>query len=385
MAADIADLQRIADSPNTDDVRTSGVDTATFAAPTGREENWRFSPMRRLRPLLAGTPSDAHLTWESRLPDGVELVTVDADDPALDAVPAPVDYIAELARRNSGGAAVIRIPKAAEPTDPVIIRLSGTDAQSLVWGHVVVEVGEHARARVILDHSGSARYAANVSVLVSDGASLEFIHVQDWTDDSLHSAHVGVRVGRDARYKSMQVSLGGSVVRIVETVTFDGPGGDAELNGLYFADAGQHLEHRLYIEHQQPNCRSRVAYKGALQGASARTVWVGDVFIDAGAEGTDTYEINRNLVLSEGARADSIPNLEIETGQIIGAGHASATGRFDDEQLFYLRSRGIPADEARRLVVRGFFADLIGRMGEPELQERLMGRIEARLAAAGVL
>jgi len=384
MAAVIADPQLIADTPDTN-VRKQGVDSATFAAPTGREENWRFSPMRRLRPLFAGTPSDAHLDWESRLPDGVELVTVDADDPALETVPAPVDYIAELARRNSGGAVVIRIPKAAEPADPVVIRFTGPQAQSLVWGHVVVEVGEQARARVILDHSGSAQYAANVSVMVGDGAALDLVHVQDWTDDSLHSAHVATRLGRDARYKSMQVSLGGSVVRIVETVTFDGPGGDAELNGLYFADAGQHLEHRLFIEHQEPNCRSRVAYKGALQGASARTVWVGDVFIGASAEGTDTYEINRNLVLSEGARADSIPNLEIETGQIIGAGHASATGRFDDEQLFYLRSRGIPADEARRLVVRGFFADLIGRMGEPELQERLMGRIEARLAAAGVL
>ena len=384
MSAVIADPRQTADAPDTE-ASTSAVDTMTFAAPTGREENWRFSPMRRLRPLLADTPSDAHLTWESRLPDGVELVTVDADDPALDAVPAPVDYIAELARRNSCGAVVIRVPKAAELTEPVVIRLTGTDAQSVVWGHIVIEIGEHAQARVVLDHSGNAQYAANVSALVGDGASLEFVHVQDWTDDSLHSAHVAIRVGRDARYKSMQVSLGGSVVRIVETVTFDGPGGDAELNGLYFADAGQHLEHRLFIEHQQPNCRSRVSYKGALQGASARTVWVGDVFIGAAAEGTDTYEINRNLVLSEGARADSIPNLEIETGQIIGAGHASATGRFDDEQLFYLRSRGIPADEARRLVVRGFFADLISRMGEPELQERLMVRIEARLAAAGVL
>jgi len=380
----IADPRQTADTSDTES-STSTVDTMTFAVPTGREENWRFSPMRRLRPLLAGTPSEADLTWDTVLPEGVELVSVDADDPALDAVPAPVDHLCELARRHSGGAVVVRIPKAAELSDPVVIRLTGEDAQSLVWGHLVVEVGEHAQARVILDHSGSAQYAANVSVLVGDGATLDFVHVQDWTDDSLHSAHVAVRVGRDARYKSMQVSLGGSVVRIVETLTFDGPGGDAELNGLYFADAGQHLEHRLFIEHQQPNCRSRVSYKGALQGASARTVWVGDVFIGATAEGTDTYEINRNLVLSEGARADSIPNLEIETGQIIGAGHASATGRFDDEQLFYLRSRGIPADEARRLVVRGFFADLIGRMGEPELQERLMGRIEKRLAAAGVL
>ena len=114
------------------------------------------------------------------------------------------------------------------------------------------------------------------------------------------------------------------------------------------------------------NCRSRVTYKGALQGEGAHTVWVGDVLIRADAEGTDTYELNRNLVLTDGARADSVPNLEIETGEIAGAGHASATGRFDDEQLFYLQARGIPEDEARRLVVRGFFAELVQQIGVPD-------------------
>ena len=109
-------------------------------------------------------------------------------------------------------------------------------------------------------------------------------------------------------------------------------------------------------------------------------MWVGDVLIRASAEGTDTYELNRNLVLTEGARADSVPNLEIETGEIKGAGHASATGRFDDQQLFYLMARGIPEDEARRLVVRGFFASVVGRIGVPEVQERLMAAIERELA-----
>ncbi len=97
------------------------------------------------------------------------------------------------------------------------------------------------------------------------------------------------------------------------------------------------------------------------------------------AEGTDTYESNRNLVLTDGGRADSVPNLEIETGEIVGAGHASTTGRFDDEQLFYLMSRGIPEDEARRLVVRGFFAELIRKIGVPDLEERLLATIEAEL------
>ncbi|HWJ85289.1 MAG TPA: SufD family Fe-S cluster assembly protein, partial [Cellulomonas sp.] len=137
---------------------------------------------------------------------------------------------------------------------------------------------------------------------------------------------------------------------------------------------------RLFVDHAVPNCKSRVTYKGALQGEGAHTVWVGDVLIRKEAEGTDTYELNRNLVLTDGARADSVPNLEIETGLIEGAGHASATGRFDDEQLFYLRSRGIPETDARRLVVRGFFAELIHQIGVPEIEERLISAIEAELA-----
>ena len=131
------------------------------------------------------------------------------------------------------------------------------------------------------------------------------------------------------------------------------------------------------------NTKGRVNYKGALQGAGARTVWVGDVLIGREASGTDSYEQNRNLVLSEGTRADSIPNLEIETGDILGAGHASATGRFDDEQLFYLQARGISEAEARRLVVIGFLAEIVQKIGDPALEEYLQGRIESELSGAG--
>ena len=178
--------------------------------------------------------------------------------------------------------------------------------------------------------------------------------------------------------------LGGEVVRTTTTVRFDGPGGDAQLLGTYFADDGQHFEARLLVDHSQPNCKSDVLYKGALQGdpdskkPDAHTVWVGDVLIRAEAEGTDTFETNRNLVLTDGARADSVPNLEIETGEIVGAGHASATGRFDDEQLFYLRARGIPEAQARRLVVRGFFNEIIAKIAVPAVRERLTEAIERR-------
>jgi Fe-S cluster assembly protein SufD len=156
-------------------------------------------------------------------------------------------------------------------------------------------------------------------------------------------------------------------------------GGSIELFGVYFADSGQHLEQQVFVNHDAPHTKSRVSYKGALQGHGARTVWVGDVLIRPSAPGTDSYEQNRNLLLTDGARADSVPNLEIETGDIAGAGHASASGRFDDEQLFYLEARGIPEDEARRLVVRGFLSEIIQKIGFPVLEARLQDAIEAEL------
>jgi len=235
---------------------------------------------------------------------------------------------------------------------------------------------------VVIDHVGGAALAETVEVVAEDGAHLTVVSIQDWDAGTVHAAAHRIRLGRDAVVRHIVVNLGGDVVRITPDVEFAGEGGEVEMLGLYFADAGQHQEHRLFVDHAVPSCRSRVTYKGALQGEGAHTVWVGDVLIRAVAEGTDTYELNRNLVLSDGARADSVPNLEIETGLIEGAGHASATGRFDDEQLFYLRSRGIPEDDARRLVVRGFFAELVHQIGVSQVEERLIAAIEGELEPA---
>jgi Fe-S cluster assembly protein SufD len=187
-------------------------------------------------------------------------------------------------------------------------------------------------------------------------------------------------VGRDAHYQHTAVSFGGNVVRLNANAHYSGPGGEAVLLGLYFADAGQHIEHRLFVDHNAPRTVSNVDYKGALQGVGAHTVWIGDVLIRKVAEGIETYESNRNLVLTDGCRAWSVPNLEIETGEIAGAGHASTTGRFDDEQLFYLRSRGIDESEARRLVVHGFFADIIRKIGIPSVEGQLLAAVEAELS-----
>jgi Fe-S cluster assembly protein SufD len=360
--------------------RVVSFDLADFPVPTGREEEWRFTPSRRLRGLFDAEPSDLRLKLTADLPDGVELTDIAADDPIRTRVPAPVDRIAALAFANAGGATLLRVPAEAVLDRPVLVERNGPGTSGPTWGHLIVEVGAFASATVVIDHTGSATFGGLLSVIVGDGAKLTLVSLQDWDGDTVHIEHHGVIVGRDATYSSAVVTLGGDLVRLTPTVRYAGPGGSAELLGLYFADEGQHLEHRLFIDHTAPNCRSRVTYKGALQGDGARTVWIGDVLIRADATGTDTYEENRNLLLGDRARADSVPNLEIETGEVAGAGHASTTGRFDDEQLFYLMARGIPEHEARRLVVRGFFAEIVDRIGVPEIRDRLLAALEAELA-----
>ncbi|MEY4163092.1 MAG: hypothetical protein RLZZ79_44, partial [Actinomycetota bacterium] len=243
--------------------------------------------------------------------------------------------------------------------------------------------GAHSKATVLVENSGSGTLGEEIELNLEAGANLTFISLQEWGDDAIHLGRHHAIIGRDATFNSITITVGGSLVRLLPTVEYGDQGGSAELLGLYFATDGQHLEHRVHVEHGIPNGKSRVNYKGILAGAQARTVWIGDVFIRANAEGTDTYELNKNLLLTDGARADSVPNLEIETGQIVGAGHASTTGRFDDEQLFYLMSRGIPLGEARRLVTRGFFAEIVNKIGIEQVEERLMGRIDAQLAKVG--
>ena len=354
-------------------------DLADHPIPNGREEVWRFTPLRRLRGLLEGTPSDAHLGWKSNSVDGVTRREVSTAEAIALGVPAPVDRTSALAVANAGGAVLIEVAAGRELTEPLVIELHGDDADAIVYGQVVFKVGANASATIVLRHTGSARYLSSVSLLVEEGAHLNFVGLQDWADDAVQVGHVGLKIGRDARVRTVTASLGGDLVRLVETTEYDGPGGELEQFGLYFVNAGQHIEHRLFVDHNEPHTRSRVDYRGALQGQGAHSVWVGDVLIRKVAEGINTYESNKNLVLTDGCRADSVPNLEIETGEIEGAGHSSTTGRFDDEQLFYLRSPGIPEDDARRLVVHGFFADIIRRIGVPEVEQRLLVAVEKEL------
>ncbi|MFF5855369.1 Fe-S cluster assembly protein SufD [Streptomyces sp. NPDC012751] len=357
-------------------------DVADFPVPHGREEEWRFTPLERLRGLHDGTATATGdgVKVDVQAPEGVTVETVGRDDARLGKAGTPVDRVAAQAYSAFERASVVTVPKETVLGEPIRIAVHGQGGTA--FGHQVIELGAFAEAVVVIDHTGDAVLAANVDFVLGDGAKLTVVSVQDWDDKAVHVAQHNALIGRDASFKSVVVTFGGDVVRLHPRVEYAGPGGEAELFGLYFTDRGQHQEHRLLVTHNTPHCKSNVVYKGALQGEEAHAVWIGDVLIEAAAEGTDTYEMNRNLVLTDGARVDSVPNLEIETGEIVGAGHASATGRFDDEQLFYLMARGIPEHEARRLVVRGFFAELVQQIGVADIEERLLAKIEEELEAS---
>ncbi|MEZ0449123.1 Fe-S cluster assembly protein SufD [Cellulomonas sp. ICMP 17802] len=370
--------------------RPTSFDVGDFPVPHGREEEWRFAPVDRLAPLFAAGSEgvlSGHgvLTTVVEAPE-VEVEIVERDDARLGKAGKPGDRTAAVAWASFPRATIVTIPQEAVASDVTSIRIEGVEGAGTHEAalepsatHVLVHAKPLSQAVVVIDHIGHAALTETVEIVAEEGAHLTVVTVHDWAEGSVHASSHRLRIGRDATVKHIAVTLGGDVVRITPDAEFVGEGANVKMIGLYFADAGQHQEQRLFVDHAVPNCISRVTYKGALQGEGAHTVWVGDVLIRAAAEGTDTYELNRNLVLSDGARADSVPNLEIETGLIEGAGHASATGRFDDEQLFYLRARGIPETDARRLVVRGFFAELIHEIGVPSVEQRLIDAIEREL------
>jgi len=318
------------------------------------------------------------LAVKGSLPTGVTF-----SHQEIEAVTETDDAIVNRIREFTSKGAVLTIAPNAEITEPIFLNRISFGTDSAEFSRVLIKAGNHSKSVVVIENSGDTHLAEDLEIVVEPGAHLTLIALQEWDAKTIHAARHHAIIDRDATFKSIVVTVGGDVVRLLPTVDFIAPGASCDLSGVYFATAGQFFEHRMFVDHKVPNAKSRVNYKGALAGDKAHTVWIGDVFIRAAAEGTDTYELNRNLLLSDGARADSVPNLEIETGEIVGAGHASTTGRFDDEQLFYLMSRGITMDDARRLVVRGFFNEIVSEIHIEAIQERIMARIDAELEKAG--
>lgn len=355
--------------------RLRSADPKLHAAIDGRDEQWRYLAAAQLGGLDTNALENVAGDFALSFPEHFTSELVDSNDAAFGTAGLPED----LPTANAWAAATkaLKLTLSGEAVEPAFITANNLGPASAA--HIIVQSKTHSRGTVVIDHTGTGKLAEIVEILVGDESELTVVSIQDWDDEAVHTSAQFARLGRNSKLKHVVISLGGKTVRITPTAEFTAPGAEVELLGLYFADADQHLEHRSYVDHAVANCKSRVTYKGALQGKGAHTVWVGDVLIRKAAEGTDTYELNRNLLLTDGARADSVPNLEIETGEIEGAGHASASGRFDDEQLFYLQARGIDELDARRLVVRGFLNEIVQQIGIDSIEQRLNASIELEL------
>jgi Fe-S cluster assembly protein SufD len=355
-----------------------------FAEVSKLQEIWRYLPIDKLKGLtqsVIGELADSHVTLN--LASGVTANWVDTTAAQVGKAGLPEDRIAAIAWTNASKTLVIDVPKDLEQSQPSFVVIKPQSDQA-VASHVLINVGTHAHATIVLDHAGLGVLGENVEIVLGDESTLNFVTIQDWDKGSIHVSTQFAKLGRNSNLRHTVVSLGGDLVRVTPAVELSSPGAEVNMYGVYLADSGNYFEHRPYVDHVAENCKSNVAYKGALQGVGAHTVWVGDVLIRETAVGTDSYELNRNLLLTAGARADSVPNLEIETGKIEGAGHASASGRFDDEQLFYLQARGLSETDAKKLVVRGFLSEIIQKIEIEEIEQRLIAAIELELERVGV-
>lgn len=364
--------------------RPRSASVSDFPAVSKLQEIWRYIPQDKLRGLDQDVMGEVEASAiDLRLAKGVTSRWVDSTDALIGSAGLPEDRVSAAAWTNASKTLVIEIPQNTEIEGPSFIAINPKSHEAKAL-HIVLTIGANSAATVVLDHVGDGVLGENVELVIGDGARLDFISIAQWNKGSSHVSAQFAKIGKDAALKHVVVSLGGDLVRTTPVSYLSSPGGQTNMFGVCLADTGNYFEHRPFVDHIAPNCVSDVAYKGALQGVGAHTVWVGDVLIRESATGTKSYELNRNLLLTDGARADSVPNLEIETGKIEGAGHASASGRMDDEQLFYLMARGVSESDAKKLVVRGFLHELIQKIGVQEIEDRLIKTIELELEKVGV-
>ena len=384
--------------------------------PTGEEEQWRYTNPKRLdlgrkvvtaagdaSPItggIAGLIDDAY--GMARIIDGgVSVATVCADGQEQGVIVSDLAGAArdhgDLVRQHLGsavgtatkfdalnlaaftGGAFVYVPANLELAKPIVVTVQAT-LDGAFAPRILVVLGDNARAKIYLDHAGDSDTTAVevVEVVLGNGAQAHVVSAQDWGHKITHvGSHTGL-VGANADYRHLEVSLGGKTVYLRPDVRLDHPGGNAEMLGVYFCDEGQQVEHRSLIHHNASHTSSNLIYKGALQGDS-RATFYGTIRIEEHAKATSSDETNRNLILTDKAKADSIPVLEILNSDVVRCGHHSSVGQVDELQMFYLESRGIPREEAARLLVFGFFAEVTDRIDLPGVTEVVLEEVEREI------
>jgi Fe-S cluster assembly protein SufD len=298
------------------------------------------------------------------------------------AVPTSRTRFTALHAAFRSGGSFVHVPKNVRVELP-LQTLTYVDRDGLgVFPHTLVVLDEGAELtfidRYVSPDLERAFSDAVVELYLGPGSKLRYVSLQDWGRGVTHVSVQRAVLGRDSELRSLGVSFGASVSRSEVESILEGDGGSSEMLGVYFADGDQHFDHRSIQDHLGSQTGSDLLYKGALKGTS-RTVYSGTVIIRQGAHKCDAYQTNRNVLLSEHAKADSIPNLEILSNDPVRCGHAASVGPVDDDQLFYLQSRGIPYEEAQRLIVSGFFQEVLDRVTLPEVRASVEAAIAAEL------
>ncbi len=278
------------------------------------------------------------------------------------------------------GGALVQIPDGVVVEDPILVLHWCEGDGRASFPHTIVSLGEHAEATV-LDRFGSPEtdhlVDAVTELLVGDGANLRYLSIQQHGSRTWHLGLQRALVGRDAVLRTSAVALGGDYARLRSEAVLQGEGSESDQLAVYFADGSQMLDFRTLQDHDAPRTRSNLLFKGAVED-TARSVYSGLVHLRTTAQKANASQTNRNLVLSEGAHAESIPNLEIEANDV-KCSHASTVGPIDDDQLYYLESRGIPPGDAERLIILGFFDDVLERLPVSALSDGLRRSVVDKL------
>ncbi len=358
--------------------RIASVNPDDFSVPNGREEEWRYTPLKRVATLHVDADASTKFKFDVEANSAINHKLVNKLE--INSNFLATDRITARAFANTKDALVISIPKEFESQELIWVKINLTTG--VQYSHIKIEAGQHSKSTVVLEYIGEGIGAINSEIEALENSKIDVINIFDASNKSVLVSEQQFVLAKDATVRTMSVELGSDVLRYIPRAKFSGPHASIDLFGVFLATNGQFFENRVFVDHNMKDCRSNVLYRGGAQGEGSHTVWVGDVLIRKVATGTDTYEMNRNLLLDDGARADSVPNLEIETGEVQKAGHASVTGRLDDDQLFYLMSRGIDEHTARQLVIEGFFSGIFGEFSDVNLKEKLTEKLNAAIERA---
>jgi Fe-S cluster assembly protein SufD len=389
--------------------RTAALDRyKELPLPDTAQEAWRFTDLRGFDPDSFGHapvsetgtgPQQTMLDLDvaglavvteagiaiERAPDGIRF------EPLTDAAERLYELVGWDEKFTAHNAALwqhgllVHVPKGVQLEQPLYVRIANTvEGGSLFWRLLIV-ADEGSRFSLVEEYSSSSPelsgYSnAAVEIFVEEGARLEYVSVQNYSQETWHFATHHARVGRDAELDWVAGGFGSKRGKIRIQNDLSGPGATSRVTGAYFADGDQHLDYDTFQEHIAPNTESDFAFKGALRD-DASAVWRGMIRVEQDAQKTNAYQENRNLLLSPTAHADSIPGLEIMANDV-RCTHGATLGRVDRDMLFYLMARGLSRAEAERLIVRGFFQDVLDRIELEPVREALGAALEARIPQA---